>query len=159
MIEKVVSGGQTGTDRAALDAALELGIPIGGYCTADRRAEDGPIPDRYPLTTLATNDYPSRTRANIQEATATLVLYAGPITSPGTRLTISLCKQKRNGDMWLGIELNEANAETVKFARDWLAFRRVRVLNVAGPRESKNPGIYQNAKAFLLAVLRSEEPR
>lgn len=74
---RVISGGQTGVDRAALDVALELGLPCGGWCPAGRRAEDGPIPARYPLTETAGADYVERTRRNVVEADATLVLCHG----------------------------------------------------------------------------------
>ncbi len=157
MIAMVISGGQTGVDRAALDVALELGIPCGGYCPKDREAEDGRIPDRYPLKEMIASGYPARTRANIQEADATLIIYSGPIESPGTKLTLSMCKQKGDGQQWLGINLADANDETAAFVRKWLSLHSVGTLNVAGPRESKASGIHARAVAFLRLVLAREK--
>ncbi|HEX2796260.1 MAG TPA: putative molybdenum carrier protein, partial [Immundisolibacter sp.] len=86
---RVISGGQTGVDRAALDVALELGLPCGGWCPAGRRAEDGPIPARYPLTEMAGADYAERTRRNVAEADATLVLCHGGLNG-GSLLTVEV---------------------------------------------------------------------
>ena len=84
VIKKIISGAQTGADRAALDAALALGLPIGGWVPRGRRAEDGPVPDRYPnLRETDTDDYETRTRWNVQDADATLILSHGPLSAPG----------------------------------------------------------------------------
>src|SRR5437773_12578103 len=92
---KVISGGQTGVDRAALDAAQELGLDCGGWCPRGRRAEDGRIPDRYPLRETASSDYPPRTAANVRDADATLVLTLGRGNSRGTALTRRLVEEQR----------------------------------------------------------------
>ena len=89
---RIVSGGQTGADRAALDAALAAGVPCGGWCPAGRRAEDGVIPARYPLVELAGGGYPARTRRNVVDSDGTVVMAYGPPTG-GTRLTVDLCRQ------------------------------------------------------------------
>ena len=88
---KIISGGQTGVDRAALDAALETGIECGGFCPKGRRSEDGIIPEKYPLTETKTDQYPERTELNVKKSDATLVLIDGE-ADRGTALTISLCK-------------------------------------------------------------------
>ena len=92
MVEKIISGGQTGADRAALDVALELKIPCGGWCPKGRRAEDGRIDDRYPLKETPSTDYRVRTRLNVEESDGTLVITRGPLTG-GTALTIKLVRE------------------------------------------------------------------
>jgi hypothetical protein len=151
MIAKLISGGQTGVDRAALDAALQLGIPCGGFCPSGRIAEDGRIPDHYPLTEVRTANYPFRTRRNIEVADAILILHEElPLpTSPGTLLT--LCLARESGKPWREVYLDLPAA--VAFARGFLAELDGKTLMVAGPRESKCPGIYGRALAFLLEVL------
>jgi hypothetical protein len=147
---KVISGGQTGVDRAALDAALELGLDGGGWCPRGRRAEDGRIPDRYPLRETSSSAYPARTAANVREADATLVLTHGPATSRGTALTRRLATA--HGKPLLEIDL--AARPQPAAVRGWLEARGVKTLNVAGPRASESPDIYRRAHEFLLAVLR-----
>src|SRR5262245_2006637 len=92
MLKKIISGGQTGVDRAALDVALELGIPGGGWCPKGRRAEDGPIPDRYPLTETPSEHYPQRTEWNVRDADGTLVLIRGQ-PQRGSALTIAVAER------------------------------------------------------------------
>src|SRR5688572_26590013 len=95
LVRRIVSGGQTGVDRAALDVALELGIPCGGWCPKGRLAEDGRIPDRYPLIEMPTANFPARTRKNIQESHATLILMASADDrTGGTSLTSMICLQE-----------------------------------------------------------------
>lgn len=150
-MERVVSGGQTGVDRAALDVALDLGVTCGGWCPRGRRAEDGVIPDRYPLRETPSDRYPVRTRRNVLEADATLVLCAGPVTG-GTALTVRLAETL--GKPHLVVDLSTAPRPGP--VREWIAGVRPRTLNVAGPRESENPGIHGLAEAFLRAVLAGE---
>jgi hypothetical protein len=147
-VERVVSGGQTGVDRAALDVALDLGIPCGGWCPRSRRAEDGRIPERYPVTETESFDYPTRTGRNVEASDATLLLYRDRPRG-GTALTLRLARA--GGRPFLLIDLAaEPDAGAV---RTWLAEHEVRVLNVAGPRESDSPGIHDQAVALLKAVL------
>jgi hypothetical protein len=144
----VVSGGQTGVDRAALDVAIALGIPHGGWCPRGRRAEDGTIPGRYALTEHASADYAARTEANVVDSDGTLVLHRGPLAG-GTALTRELAL--REGKPLLLVDL-AARADPADVHR-WLDAHDVRVLNVAGPRESGCPGIAGEARAFLRKVL------
>ena len=147
-VSKVLSGGQTGVDRAALDVSLGLGVSCGGWCPRGRRAEDGPIPTRYPLRETESPAYPARTRLNVRDADATLVLTRGAPRG-GTALTVELADQL--GKPCMVVDL--LGAPDPVGVRVWLAEHRVATLNVAGPRESDNPGIYEQASRFLLALL------
>ena len=184
-LERIISGGQTGVDRAALDAAIELGIPHGGWCPRGRRAENGVIPSRYQLKEIEGIDYSERTRRNIVESDATLILTSGPLQG-GTLLTFNLCiKLSRpvrvvqlplqpgppqlpvhkppvhkppvhagtNSDHLDSTHPNSSGQSNSGSLPEWLAQARVRILNVAGPRASKSPKIYQLSKAYLLANL------
>jgi Circularly permutated YpsA SLOG family len=141
---KIVSGGQTGVDRAALDVALELALPCGGWCPRGRKAEDGSIPARYPLTETRSADYAQRTEWNVRDADATLVLTRGQ-PSGGTALTIDVAQ--RLGKPCLVIDLD--GAPNVDAVRSWIQSENVGILNVAGPRESQSPGIHAAATGFL----------
>lgn len=147
-VEQVISGGQTGVDRAALDVAMRLGIACGGWCPKGRRAEDGPIAPSYLLREASSARYPQRTRLNVRDADATLVLCAGPPTG-GTALTVRLAK--RMGKPVLVVDL-EAGASPEEI-RAWLGRIRPRILNVAGPRASESPGIYARAADLVRGVL------
>ncbi len=141
---KIVSGGQTGVDRAALDAAIALGIPHGGWCPKGRLAEDGTIPPQYLLAETESPDYAVRTERNVRDSDGTLILCRG-IPTGGTELTLRLAE--RWGKPHLVVDLDRpADLET---ARRWLAECRPAVLNVAGPRESQSRGIAAAAEAFL----------
>ena len=145
---KIVSGGQTGVDRAALEVALRLGIPCGGWCPRGRRAEDGTIPSRYPLVETPAARYPQRTEWNVRDSDGTLVLHAGGPRG-GTALTLRLAG--RQGKPVLRVDLDAA-PDPVALS-EWLASRGIRVLNVAGPRESECPGVGGRAARFLEAAL------
>jgi hypothetical protein len=149
MPERVVSGGQTGVDRAALDAARAAGIPCGGWCPAGRAAEDGAISDAYPLRETPSADPAQRTAWNVRDSDATLVLAAG--RSPGTERTLAAAGATARPVRVVELFGTEATAEV----RAWLAAVRPRVLNVAGPRESEAPGAYAAARALLDGVLAS----
>lgn len=152
MLERVVSGGQTGVDRAALDVALALGLPCGGWCPKGRRADDGPLAARYPLAETPEAAYPQRTEWNVRDSDGTLVLTLGT-PDGGTALTLRLAS--RLGKPALTVELggDEDDRPTI---RGWIRENGIRVLNVAGPRESSRPGIYARASRFLDTVLREE---
>lgn len=142
----VISGGQTGADRAALDAAREAGMPVGGRCPRGRRAEDGAIPDRYPLRETRSPDYGVRTRMNVRAADGTLVLNLGQL-SGGTQLTVAYAR-KRNRPCLL-VQLDAPGHPLPGHVVAWLESHAIRTLNVAGPRESKSPGIYLLAYGYL----------
>lgn len=149
MIGRVISGGQTGVDRGALDAAGDLGIAHGGSCPRDRRAEDGRVPDRYDLVELATTSYPERTRRNVADADATLILTPERRPSGGTKLTAEIAHS--SGKPWLAAD--PTRPEHVRRVVEWLASTMPATLNVAGPRESRFPGIAQRTREFMRIVL------
>jgi len=144
---KIVSGGQTGVDRAALDAAIALGWEHGGWCPRGRLAEDGAIPERYRLVETESRQYAARTERNVVDSDATLILSRGPL-SGGTELTRQFCR--RHGRPHRVVDL-EQPGPPVELA-DWLRRHRVAVLNVAGPRESQSPGIGAAAERYLRDV-------
>jgi hypothetical protein len=144
---KIVSGGQTGVDRGALDAAIALGIPHGGWCPQGRLAEDGTIPIRYDLTETGSSDYAVRTEQNVVDSDATLILCRGR-PSGGTELTRRLAL--RHEKPLLAVDLE--TAADFGAVRRWLSETPVGTLNVAGPRESQAPGISAEAREFLLGV-------
>jgi hypothetical protein len=145
---KVVSGGQTGVDRAALDVALEKGLPCGGWCPRGRRAEDGPIDERYPLQETPWDSYPQRTDWNVRDSDGTLVLASGE-PDRGTALTIRLAAGRNKPCLVLDLSDKADPARVLA----WAAEHGVQVLNVAGPRESSAPGVYARAADFLRRVL------
>jgi hypothetical protein len=151
-VARIVSGGQSGVDRAALEVGRRLGLPIGGWCPAGGRAEDLAEPPgllaAYPeLAPTASDDPRVRTRWNVRDSDATLVLVRGDAASPGTRLTIAIADE-------LGRPHLVADVRDVEAVRAWLgALPDGVVLNVAGPRESQAPGIRAEAAALLDAVL------
>lgn len=148
---KIVSGGQTGVDRAALDVAIDRGLPCGGWVPRGRRAEDGPIDRRYPLRETASASYQDRTRRNVEDSDGTLVLGRGS-PSGGTALTIALARRLRRPLLVLDLADGMSDDESAAVCA-WLRRHRIAVLNVAGPRESSAPGIYGEAVAMLSRVI------
>jgi hypothetical protein len=156
IVSMIVSGGQTGADSAALDWAFAHGIPHGGWCPAGRRAEDGVIDPRYALTETPGKDYRRRTRLNVEDSDGTLILNLGELEG-GTLETLRFAERLEKPCHV--VQLDRAVPQGLTFAAlEWLRTRRVRVLNIAGPRESKRPGMYAAATAFLDALARSCEP-
>jgi len=151
-LKKVISGGQTGVDRAGLDAAMESGIPAGGYCPKNRKAEDGAIPERYPLKELDTDEYFVRTEKNVVESDGTLIINKG-VLSNGTLLTYDYTV--RHLIPCLIVQLDADEMTDPSHVVRWLQGQDVSILNVAGPRESKFPeGIYSDALKYLENVFR-----
>lgn len=148
-IKKILSGGQTGVDRAALDIALEWGIPCGGWCPRGRLAEDGIIPTVYPLRQTRSADYAQRTERNVVGADATLIITRGPPTG-GTALTLEIARGQHKP--YHVVDLHDAPDPRVVSA--WLSRQRIETLNIAGPRESRCRGIYEESKCFLRALMR-----
>jgi len=140
VLEKIVSGGQTGADRAALDVALELGLATGGWIPRGRRAEDGPIPERYAgLVETPSDAYALRTERNARDSDATLVLSFGTPVG-GSALTVDCAR--RFGKPLLTLDLASCTSEeAVGLVRAWLAETQPATLNVAGPRASEETRI------------------
>jgi len=156
-LEKIISGGQTGVDRGALDAALSAGFPCGGSCPLDRKAEDGSIPDRYPLIPLARGGYRERTQQNVLDSDGTVILVDGRLTAGrltgGTRLTRICCQQVREPLL----TIDAANFTAVEAAEaivDFIHAHGIRVLNVAGPKSSAWPEAHALAFEIITRVLR-----
>jgi hypothetical protein len=148
IVERIRSGGQTGVDRAALDAAIEAGIPHTGWCPRGRRSEDGPIPSRYHLIETAEADYAVRTGLNVRDADGTLILTRGA-PEGGTRLTLELARAMRK-PVFLA---DPSEMHSVRDVRTWLRDNGIRELNVAGPRASKSPSIRTEAHRYMERLL------
>jgi hypothetical protein len=144
---KIISGGQTGADRAALDVALHLGFPHGGWVPKGRRAEDGRIPSRYELKEMPTDSYPERTKANVDDSNGTLILTRGRIDG-GSKLTFKYANASARP--CLHINLKDVRGDNALYAfLNWMTGHQIDVLNVAGTRASKDPLIYDRVFEFL----------
>lgn len=153
---KIVSGGQTGVDRAALDAAIFHDIPHGGWCPLGRRSEDGKIPATYQLTETDSRNYAVRTEQNVRDSDGTLILFED-FMSRGTELTAKLTRKLRRPLFKVDISgLCDWDDETfdqeIGSVVDWIEQLNIGVLNVAGPRESSAIGIGSAAQAFLVRL-------
>jgi hypothetical protein len=135
-------------DRAALDVALELGIPAGGWCPRGRRAEDGVLADRYPLQETPTANYAERTEWNVRFSDGTLILTRGK-PAGGTALTIAMARKWRKPCRII----DPADLPEARIVLAWLRRHKIQVLNVAGPRESSLSGISAKAAHFLRQLL------
>ncbi|MEJ2307820.1 MAG: putative molybdenum carrier protein [Gammaproteobacteria bacterium] len=151
MLRKIVSGGQTGADRAALDAALEAGFPAGGYCPRGRLAEDGAIAARYPLVEID-GGYATRTLINVETSDATLVVYDGTL-SGGTAQTVVHAIHAGKPFQLIDLTLVEPD-EALSAVQGFIAANSVRVLNVAGPRQSSSTAVYAYVHALVSSLLR-----
>lgn len=147
---KIISGGQTGADRAALDAAIKLGLPYGGWLPKGRKTEDGPLPLTYKLQELDSENYRERTEKNVMDGDGTLIVSFGPLTG-GSALTESLALKHDRPCLILDLEL-----VPVKEAKDalekWMKKYGIKTLNVAGPRASGEPRIYEAVYKLLLQI-------
>ena len=144
----IISGGQTGVDRAALDVALAKNWPTGGWCPRGRRAEDGRLSHEYPLEEADSRNYAVRTRWNVRDADGTLILSRGPLKG-GTSLTGAIARELSRPLFIVDFTTEHSQKSVV----EWMQSNRIRVLNVAGPRESSCPGIYEQAYSFLEQLL------
>jgi hypothetical protein len=147
----IVSGGQTGVDRGALDAAMRVGAPCGGWCPAGRKAEDGPIPARYPVVELPGADYLDRNRKNVEDSDGTLIIAFGQ-PSGGTARTVQFCRRLQRPHLVVDAAtalLDRAVHQAVEFVKG----RGLRRLNVAGPRASGEPRGYDYAFELVRRLL------
>jgi len=148
LLSKLIAGGQTGVDRAALDVASAAGLPIGGWCPKGRLAEDGIIPMTYPLQETPSPQYAQRTRWNVRDADATLILMRDEPTG-GTALTIHTARRLHKPHRVIDLATQPAPRAVAL----WISQEGITVLNVAGPRESTCPGIYDEAFDWLQKML------
>jgi hypothetical protein len=138
-VRKIVSGGQTGADRAALDWAIERGIDHGGWCPRGRRAEDRTIPRRYRLTETPSHRYVERTEWNVRDSDGTVILSVREPLTGGSKRTAELARQHDKPCLHLSLDAGRTDAG--ERLRDFVQAHRIRVLNVAGPRASSEPEI------------------
>ena len=150
MLRKIISGGQTGADRAALDFAIKMEIPHGGWIPKGRLAEDGPLPPEYNLKEMRTKSYPRRTEKNVVDSDGTLIVSHGKLTG-GSQYTMDMAILHEKP--WLHIDLNETpTPEAAQKVIDWTLDNQIETLNVAGPRASKDPKIYRAVFELLETV-------
>ena len=153
-VKKIISGGQTGADRAALDYAIEYGIEHGGWVPEGRKAEDGIISKRYNVTELPGGDYAARTIKNVIEADGTLIVSHGNVTG-GSLLTWKTAQ--KHGKPVLHIDMKKLIAfDAAIDVHEWTEMNNISILNVAGPRASKDPEIYQITRNVLETVFHIE---
>jgi hypothetical protein len=146
-IDKIISGGQTGADRAGLDFAIKNKIPHGGWIPKGRLTENGKLSAKYHLKEMSTSSYPARTQKNVIVADGTLIVSKGSL-SGGSALTREFAK--RSGKPWLHINMkNMSRKDASEKLISWLTKNRIKVLNVAGPRDSKDSGIYKTVLSLL----------
>jgi hypothetical protein len=163
VLSKVISGGQTGADRGGLDAAIELGVEQGGWCTWKRRAEDGCIPKKYKMEELALLSYGHRTLRNVMESDATVIFMFGPDPPVGPKgpsgSEVTRRMAKKHLKALCVVDLEELGIDgAADLVTDWLETcesmgRDIEILNVAGARESRSPGIQKAVKKVMLKVL------
>jgi hypothetical protein len=140
--KKIISGGQTGVDRAALDACLEAGFPCGGWCPAERKAEDGAIPAHYPLQEIWSSNYDDRTKKNIRESDATMIIYEGKL-SGGTLLTHNYANEIGKPVFLFKVSpffIEETLGQLLHF----IEINHVETLNIGGPRASQWDKAYES---------------
>ena len=155
MIRKILSGGQTGADRAALDEAMHAGVEHGGWVPRGRKAEDGPIPRKYRLKETPTSWYAERTERNVEEGDGTLIVSRGPLTG-GSLLTQGLARKHRKPSLHVDLGEERDLRDTARGALAWIREHGIEVLNVAGPRAGNDPQIYALTRGLLKAVLSLE---
>lgn len=148
---KIVSGGQTGVDRAALDVAIKLGIDFGGWCPKGMLAEDGCIDKRYNLKQTLTPDYETRTEKNVIHSDGTLIICRYK-PNVGTLLTILFCAQHGKPVLWIKPDKRVKKSD-IKKTIEWMKRNNIETLNCAGPRLSKDPQIYSIAFNFISKLI------
>jgi len=162
MIKKIISGGQTGADRAALDIAINLQIPHGGWLPKGRKAEDGPVPAHYQLKEMSNESYPARTEANVADSDGTLIITHGELKG-GSKLTREYALKHRKPH--LHIDLDVLRGDDILYTIvNWIVENNIAVLNVAGSRASEDPELYDNVfevlnnAVLLLKIRRMRHP-
>jgi hypothetical protein len=157
MIEKILSGGQTGADRAGLEAAIFCDIPHGGWCPKGRKAEDGPIPERYLLTETEGSSYLARTERNVKQSDGTVIFTVGALTG-GSLRTADFARRHRKP--WVHINFSELNGvQAADALEEFVKQHDIRTLNVAGSRGSSHPALFDVVfHVVVAAILGGREP-
>ena len=150
MLKKIISGGQTGVELAALDVAINFGIDHGGWIPKGRRTEAGKLPDKYMLKEMPTSSYPKKTEQNIIDSDGTLIISHGKLTG-GSLLTSLMAREHKKELLHIDLEINRGFS-AAQLIQAWIVLNNIKVLNVAGPRASEDPYIYENAVRLLKAV-------
>jgi hypothetical protein len=151
MLKKIVSGGQTGVDRAALDAAMQRGIPHGGWIPKGRLTEEGPLPERYHLQEMPTDSYPARTEKNVIDSDGTLII-SRSVPQGGTDYTRKMALRHGKQMLHIDLSLYTNSLDAASLISSWIQMNNIETLNVAGPRASKDANIYDEALALLTHI-------
>lgn len=152
MLRKIISGGQTGVDRAALDAAMRLGIAHGGWIPKGRLTEDGPLPPQYQLKEMPTEEYAARTEKNVLDSDGTLIISRGSPTG-GTDYTRKMALKYGKHLLHIDLSTGQRPADAGSLIASWIDMNRIETLNVAGPRASNDPTIYMEAVTIITQAL------
>jgi hypothetical protein len=148
----VLSGGQTGADRAALDWAIARGVPHGGWCPAGRAAEDGTISRQYHLCETNSPDYAERTRANVAESDATVIFSIKPTLASGCALTLEFAQEL--GKPCLHVHADQGIVAAERQLGEFVKRNKVLTLNIAGSRISQEPSVVDFVKVVLEATFK-----
>jgi hypothetical protein len=157
MLKKIISGGQTGADQAALDVAIKMGIPHGGWIPKGRKTEKGYLPDKYRLQEMPDGNYAKRTVKNVIDSGATLILSHGKL-SGGSEFTRIVAEKYRRPCLHVDLSL-QSDLRAARTIKDWIIQCKIEVLNVAGPRESNDPHIYAATVNILQTALSGVKKR
>ena len=142
VLKKIISGGQTGADRAALDFAIKRNIPHGGWVPRGRKAEDGRISNRYQLQEMPTDSYRARTEQNVIDSDGTVIISSGALGSRSRSAYAAEMARKR-GRSLLHLDMSKLTIDkAAQILREWIADDSISLLNVAGSRQSEDPEIY-----------------
>jgi len=153
-LKKIISGGQTGADRGALDAAILQEFPHGGAVPAGRKSESGPLPLSYMMEELASEHYPDRTEKNVRDADATLILSHGDL-SGGSALTEKIANRLVKPCLHVDFTVLDMTQAVMRVSY-WLDMHRIKVLNVAGPRASSDSRIYELTRTLIISLLKNQ---
>ena len=152
MLKKIISGGQTGVDRAALDAAVSVGIAHGGWIPKGRRTEDGSLPPNYQLQEMPTEEYDARTEKNVLDSDGTLIISRGSPTG-GTDYTRKMALKHGKQLLHIDLLLGQRPSDAGSLVASWIEMSHIEILNVAGPRASHDPAIYLDVVNILTHAL------
>ena len=153
MLEKIISGGQTGADQGALDGAIACGFPHGGSIPAGRKTEAGILPLAYEMQELDSDRYTDRTERNVVDADGTLILSHGPLTG-GSALTEKIAVRLYKPCLHIDLDRHDTS-EAVGEVAAWIWKSDIRILNVAGPRASSDPHIYDLSRELIVLLLKT----